>query len=323
MDSPARLRLSPAFTLIELLVVVSIIALLIGVLLPTLGTARDRAQTVRCQAGLRGLGQAAIAHTGDHKGAFSTGPSDNRRDRSYGAIDAKGWMADFIVGEYAIPGDMLCPTHPAKHNQNIDIDRLNDNPWKAFDEDGQRRLLTAGYNSNYAQSWHMALTGLKDHFDNSIDDVKDPENCVGPLSTKYTDRVNASRIVLFGDARTKVDDYGTFLGERLRVVKAMGDGPEVGADGTWGLQNMTDFGAAHGDASPKSTDAKSTRVLGNLVFADGHVEGFKDEQNPLNGTRDGHFDTFFDRTASPPRLRYRELDRKVFGGWLNQPGTFD
>ena len=43
------------FTLIELLVVVAIIALLIAILIPSLGKARDKARTVKCQANLRSL----------------------------------------------------------------------------------------------------------------------------------------------------------------------------------------------------------------------------------------------------------------------------
>jgi prepilin-type N-terminal cleavage/methylation domain-containing protein len=57
---------SRAFTIIELLVVVSIIALLVGILLPAIGKAREGALLTRSQANMKNLGAAHATYAGEY-----------------------------------------------------------------------------------------------------------------------------------------------------------------------------------------------------------------------------------------------------------------
>jgi prepilin-type N-terminal cleavage/methylation domain-containing protein len=70
-------RLRPAFTIIELLVVISIIALLIGILLPAIGKARDQARQTVSLTNLRNLGTAHGSYAAEWNDRQFTLVNDN------------------------------------------------------------------------------------------------------------------------------------------------------------------------------------------------------------------------------------------------------
>lgn len=90
-----------AFTLIELLVVVAIISLLIGILLPSLSAARDKARMVACGSQLRQIGMATLLYVQDNNDLLP------RSSHSAAGAKVRSWgpaLLHYLSMDYAMSG---------------------------------------------------------------------------------------------------------------------------------------------------------------------------------------------------------------------------
>ncbi len=149
--APQRPKTTGGFTIIELLVVVSIIAVLMGILLPSLKTARGSAKDTLCKTNLRSifLAQTLFLETNKKFQPLSNAPGDGTWQYNYLIFD--GGSREYNFGPLTSNKSLLhevklvyCPFQKDRfHTEDSD-----DNPWppnEGFDTRAgyaRRHLLT-------------------------------------------------------------------------------------------------------------------------------------------------------------------------------------
>lgn len=115
---PRKPKAPGAFTLIELLVVISIIALLIGILLPALGAARNTARSLACLSGVRQHGIGFASYASENKqslplGLFSLnlGPAGFQQGDWTLTLSSflEGFEQNFDSGNETVGATFICP----------------------------------------------------------------------------------------------------------------------------------------------------------------------------------------------------------------------
>jgi prepilin-type N-terminal cleavage/methylation domain-containing protein len=129
-----------AFTLIELLVVVAIIAVLVAILIPSLGKARDMARRTVCATNLKGQGSAFSIYASQFNDMLPNATGGNwlhdLANETCAALMGAAQSANLSnMNETSIRKWYFCPTNPAANNRDA---------WNYYAASGYR-CVTYGY----------------------------------------------------------------------------------------------------------------------------------------------------------------------------------
>lgn len=120
-----RQKRGDAFTLVELLVVISIIALLVSILMPALGKAREQAKRSVCANNLHQFAISLTMFTSNNNDKFPTDTVDTiRDDGNYSIMPFWLWnihskVVEVMLDNGTIKEQFYCPSNPMIKNMDI------------------------------------------------------------------------------------------------------------------------------------------------------------------------------------------------------------
>ncbi|MEM1109276.1 MAG: prepilin-type N-terminal cleavage/methylation domain-containing protein [Planctomycetota bacterium] len=266
------------FTLIELLVVISIIALLIGILLPALGAARYAARLVACATQQQQLGRGLATYQADMDGHY---PLLAAQIPNYGAVEFT-WDDRLALGGY--DGRSLASLGTALGN-------VGSVPLKELAEGAAAVYacpLAAGVNlpartsydgtgtergpRDYAISRWIRNGGGSSNMNNGIAghdaSVGNPFNVDAAISRRSEDLTKSSNTIVLGD------NLAVFPGANAYTRTPLGGWEGSGIWGNTHEPNNANVARAIGHHSRSSEDPSGsvqTEFEPNYLFGDGHV----------------------------------------------------
>jgi prepilin-type processing-associated H-X9-DG protein len=273
-----------AFSVVELLVVIGIIALLIAILMPTLGKARESANSLKCQAQQHQIYQALMLHALEHKGYMPlTGyPSpgfdpnaleDPRREKyDYYGTEGNFHLMSLQAAIAPLVGQQINTESKATVEADIQRGLIHDLFICASDREGGRLGNTvwdggSGF-SSYAFNDAAFGWATSTFYDGSgLNSRPSPHS---RLRAKVDQFVHPAELFLFGDASPRADgnwllycDADAELTLRDIYVSPEGppNNPHANTPNPGGLCATWDL-----------LDVKRHRGRINVTFADGHVE---------------------------------------------------